>query len=137
MASIKKTVYFFCMNLNIDPVAGHVFKALSEMYSLNETDIKIDNTPVLKHSDDIGNEFYFVKTNKVLCHDYTHYLPVINHYFSDFDMAGLVTWHEGQNAPDKILSVHTTGDVDTGYFGNADPFYMHNLLWSLEKIELM
>ncbi|HBW37372.1 D-aminoacyl-tRNA deacylase [Desulfosporosinus sp. BICA1-9] len=133
MSSAKKVVYFFCMNSNIDPVAGHVFNALSEMYSLNETDINIDNNPVLKHSDDIGNEFYFVKTHKVVCHDYRHYLPIMNRYFSDFDMAGLVTWHEGQNAPDGILSVHTTGDVDSGYFGNVDPVYMHNLLWFLEK----
>ncbi len=133
MSSTKKAVYFFCMNSNIDPVAGHVFNALSEVCSLNETDINIDNNPVLKHSDDIGNEFYFVKTYKVVCHDYRYYLPIMNRYFSDFDMAGLVTWHEGQNAPDGILSVHTTGDVDTGNFGNANPVYMHNLLWSLEK----
>lgn len=133
MSSTKKAVYFFCTNLDIDPAAGHVFDAVSEMHSFVETSIIIDDYPVLKHLDDIGNEFYFVRTGKVVCHDYRHYLPIMNSYFSGFDMAGLVTWHEGQNAPDKILSVHTTGDVETGYFGNANPVYMHNLLWSLEK----
>lgn len=133
MSSTKKAVYFFSINLDIDPVAGHVFDALSKMYSLDETNIIIDDNPVLIHSDDKGNEFYFVRTRKVVCHDYRHYLPIMNGYFSDFDMAGLVTWHEGQNAPDRILSVHTTGDVDTGYFGNANPVYMYNLLLSLEK----
>lgn len=132
MYSNKKAVYFFCTNFDIDPVAGHVFNILSEDYNLNETDIIIDDNSVLKYLDDNGNEFYFVKTLKVVCHDYSYYLPIMNRYFSGFDMAGLVTWHEGQNAPDGILSIHTTGDVDTGYFGNANPCYMHNLLWSLE-----
>ncbi|MGI5838373.1 MAG: D-aminoacyl-tRNA deacylase [bacterium] len=133
MSTSKKAVYFFAVNPDTDPVAGHVFAALPEMYSLVETKIIIDDNPVLKHTDDNGNELYFVRTSKVVCHDYRHYLPIMNRYFSAFDMAGLVTWHEGQNAPDRIFSVHTTGDVDTGYFGNADPAYMHNLLLSLEK----
>lgn len=133
MSAAKKAVYFFSINLDIDPVSGHVFHALSKLRHLIETNIIIDDNPVLKHLDDKGNEFYFVRTNKVICHDYRYYLPIMNCYFSDFDMAGLVTWHEGQNAPDRILSVHTTGDVETGYFGNANPVYMHNLLLSLEK----
>lgn len=133
MISAKKAVYFLCINSDIDPMAGHVFDALSEIYKLVETQVTVDGYPVLKHLDDKRNEFYFVRTDKVVCHDYGRYLPIMNRHFSDFDMAGLVTWHEGQNAPDKILSVHTTGDVETGYFGNADPVYIHNLLLSLEK----
>ncbi len=57
----------------------------------------------------------------------------MNKHFSHFDMAGLVNWHEGHNAPDKVLTVHTTGDVNSGNFGNANPLYMHNLLWAMEK----
>lgn len=129
----KKAVYFFCANPDIDPVAGRVFNWLSQIYSLHETDIVIDDNPVMKYSDAAGNQYYFVKMNKVVCHDYNKYLPTINKFFADFDMAGLVTWHEGQNAPDKILSVHTTGDVETGFFGPANPLYMHHLLSSLEK----
>lgn len=129
----KKGVFFFCINPNIDPVAGNVLDAASGMYRMAETNIIIDDYPVLKYTDENENEFYFVKTNKVVCHDYRRYLPIMNSYFSDFDMAGLVTWHDGLNAPDRILSVHTTGDVDSGHFGNADPVYMHNLLLSLEK----
>ena len=86
MSSTKKAVYFFCTNLDIDPVAGRVFDALSEIYGLNETDINIDNTPVLKHLDDKGDEFYFVRTGKVVCHDYRHYLPIMNSYFQ------VLTW---------------------------------------------
>lgn len=133
MASYKKAVFFLCGDLGIDPVAGHVFNKLKIIYDLKRTDIIIDDKPVLKHTDKAGNEFYFAETHKVICHDYTYYLPIMNQYFSDSDMSGLITWHEGQNAPDKILSVHTTGDVDSGNFGNANPQYMHNLLWGLEK----
>jgi len=130
----KKAVYFFCTNPEyIDPVAGPVFKAVQKIHSLTETDIIIDNNPVLQYTDSIGNVFYYVQTNKVVCHDYTYYLPILNRYFSDCDMAGLVTWHDGQNAPDKILTVHTTGDVDTGCFGMANTVYMRNLLLCLEK----
>lgn len=128
----KKAVYFFCIGSGIDPVAGRVFEELEDMYHLHETGITIDDSPVLEYSDKEGNRFYFVRTHKVICHDYNNYIPVMNNHFSDFDMAGLITWHEGQNAPDRILSVHTTGDVETGCFGPANPVYMHNLLRCLE-----
>src|SRR5690606_7167394 len=38
--------------------------------------------------------------------------------------------------PDQVFSIHTTGDVDSGNFGKANPQYMHNLLISLEKHRL-
>lgn len=129
----KKAVYFFCNNANIDPVAGRVFNLLPEIYNLHETDIIVDDNPVLEYLDKEGNRFYFVRTRKVICHDYNNYLPIINNCFSDCDMAGLITWHGGHNAPDKILPVHTTGDVETGNFGPANPGCMHNLLLCLEK----
>lgn len=133
MTLSNKVVYFFCINPEIDPVAGHVFEALSQMYSLIETSTVIDEKPVLKCLDNKKNELYFVRTDECVCNDYRRYLPIMNKHFSDFNMAGLVNWHEGKNAPDAIFSVHTTGDVDSGYFGSANPLYMHNLLLSLEK----
>jgi D-tyrosyl-tRNA(Tyr) deacylase len=125
MSSDKKAVYFFCTKPGIDPVSGNVFDKLSELYNLQETNIIIDDSPVLSYSDEMGNRYFFVRTYKVVCHDYNHYLPIMNDYFSDFDFAGLVTWHEGQNAPDRIFSVHTTGDVESGFFGPANPLYIH------------
>jgi len=128
----KKAVYFFCIE-TIEHVAGNVFKAASESLPLEETDIQIDGNQVLKYTDHKENSFYYVPTNKVVSHDYFHYLPLMKQHFSDFDLAGIVTWHEGQNAPDKILTVHTTGDVDSGNFGPASPEYMRNLLLALER----
>lgn len=133
MSSPKKAVCFLCKEPNIDPVSSRAFNVLPELFPLVEAGFTVDDTPVRKHIDESGNEFYFVGTYRVVCHDYKAYLPVMNLHFSNFDMAGLVTWHEGENAPDKVLTVHTTGDVTSGIFGNANPRYMRNLLLSLEK----
>ena len=127
----KKAVYFFCIE-SIEHVAGNVFKAVSGK-TVEETDILVDGNRVLKEVDQKGNSFYYVPTNKVVSHDYIHYLPIMKQHFSDFDLAGIVTWHEGQNAPDRILTVHTTGDVDSGNFGPASPGYMRNLLLALDR----
>jgi D-tyrosyl-tRNA(Tyr) deacylase len=130
---MKRVVYFFCTGPDVDHVAFPVFESLRQLVKLEQTDIFVDEQPVLKQTDEKDNEFYFVRTHRVVCHDYPRYLPMMNQSFSDFDFAGLITWHEGQNAPDPIFSVHTTGDVDSGQFGNANPLYMHRLLWALER----
>lgn len=133
MNTPRKAVYFFCTGPAYDPVAGTVYRKLPEIYDLNKTDIVIDDNPVLSYTDSSGNVFYFVSTRKVVCHDYNNYLPIMNRFFSECDFAGLVTWHEGQNAPDRVLSVHTTGDAESGYFAPADPVYMRNLMLGLER----
>lgn len=128
----RKAVYFFCTD-PMDHVGGNVLSAASKEYPMEETDIVVDGQVVLKYTDTKGNSFFFVSTRKPVSHDYVHYLPIMNRHFSDFEVAGIVTWHEGQNAPDAILTVHTTGDVDSGNFGPASPEYMRNILLSMEK----
>jgi D-tyrosyl-tRNA(Tyr) deacylase len=132
----RKAVYYLCTNPGYpDPVAQPVFKAILETYDLDETDIIVDGHRVIRYTDEAGDAFYFVQTDKVICHDYPYYLPIMNKYFKDFDAAGLVTWHGGQNAPDKILTVHTTGDVESANFGPANSRYMRNLLLALDKFK--
>lgn len=132
MAQPRKAVFFFCVG-RIDPVAGKVFQASQEIFSLEGTDILVDDNPALKHTDGEGNVFYYVRTEKVVSHDYSRYLPIMRGSFRDCDLAGIITWHEGENAPDGILTAHTTGDVDSGIFGPADPESMRNLLLSMER----
>jgi len=43
-----------------------------------------------------------------------------------------VNWHEGANAPDRVLTVHTVGDVNAGVFPPAEPAYVRNFLRALE-----
>lgn len=133
MLDSKKAVYFFCADPTINAVAGNVFQASAALYTLAETDLVVDGYPVLGYTDPAGNLFYFVRTAQVINGNYERYLPVMNGHFADCDVAGLVTWHEGQNAPDAILTIHTTGDVDSGCFGSANSGYMRNLLLGMEK----
>jgi len=128
----KRAVFFFCGE-PIDPVAGRVLQASAQIHSLEETDMIIDEEPVRKYTDPSDNSFFLVRTQKVVSHGYDRYLPVMNSYFADFDVAGIITWHAGENAPDNILTSHTTGDVDSGNFGPANPQYLRNLLLAMEK----
>ncbi|MCR3957104.1 MAG: D-aminoacyl-tRNA deacylase [Gudongella sp.] len=134
---VKKVVYYMATKEDVDHVARRVYGMLEKSLQLEELDILVDGKPVMRYIDKNHYIYDFVRTDKVVCHDYRRYLPVMMERFSDYDVAGLITWHEGENAPDGILSVHTTGDVETGNFGKANPRFMHNILIALEKYRKM
>lgn len=48
-------------------------------------------------------------------------------------LPGVVNWHGGKNAPDKILTVHSTGDVVGKIFAPSNPIYLRNLLLAIEE----
>lgn len=135
MTHPKKAVYFFCTG-STDHVAGAVLEELCRLYPTEEAGLSVDGNPVLEYRDGEGNSFSFVRTARVVSHDYTTYLPLMTDHFSHCDLAGIITWHEGHNAPDGILTTHTTGDVDSGSFGPSDPESMRNLLLAMEKFRL-
>ena len=128
----RKAVYFFCRDLDEDPVASHVFAATLELFAPREAGFTVDGDPVLVAEGADGDSFFYVRTEVVMSHDFKRYLPVLNEHFGDFDFAGLVNWHGGRNAPDEILTVHSTGDVSTGNYGPVHPVYMRNLLLALD-----
>ena len=130
---MPRAVYFFCYDLERDPVATHVFQVSEDLFNLEDTGVSVDGFPVRAYQDDQGNEFVYVRTHEVISHDYPYYLPLLNEHFAEFDLGGVVNWHEGQNAPEKILCAHTTGDVPSGHFGPADPGLMRNLFLALEE----
>ncbi|HVF74371.1 MAG TPA: D-aminoacyl-tRNA deacylase [Acidimicrobiales bacterium] len=123
----RTAVYFFCRT-DADPVASRVLDVLVKLHAPAEVDVVVDGEPVLEHGDGAGNRFLFVRTDDVLSHDYPRYLPVLNEHFADADFAAVVNWHEGANAPDRVITVHSTGDVPTGYWSPADPGAMRNLM---------
>jgi D-tyrosyl-tRNA(Tyr) deacylase len=127
-----KAVYFFCRDLEIDPVAQRVFQALSSAFELEETGVEVDGLPVLCLAEG-GHEFHLCRTDKVLSHDYERYLPLLTRHFDGFDLAGLVNWHQGGNAPEAVFCVHTTGDVVAGAWGPADPALTRSLLLGVER----
>lgn len=134
MRENKKVVYYICDNHDWGYVSYLVWDILMEEVSLSPAGFTFDGREVMKYVDERKNEYYFAPTDIAVCRDYPKYLPVMNKYFGDFDMSGMVTWHEGINAPEKVITVHTIGDVNSGCFGPANPLYNHNLMWAMEKI---
>ncbi len=128
-----KAVYYFATNEGYGHVSRNVWNILREEGKLNErTDYDFDGREIYRYEEN-GNEFFFVSSEKAICLDYPRWLPFMNRYFADADMSGMVTWHEGGNAPANVLTVHSLGDVNSGNYGPASPKYMHNLLWAYEE----
>lgn len=131
----KKVVYYICDNKDWGYVSYHVWDILKEEgYLDKKVDLTFDGREVYKYVDEKNNEFYFVPTEIAICRDYPRYLPDMNKHFADFDMSGMITWHEGVNAPEKVITLHTIGDVNSGCYGPANPLYNHNIMWSMNKI---
>lgn len=128
----QKIVYFFCINNAIDPVAKNVLNYLMEHYTLVETDMVCDDHKVLSYENE-NYLFYCVQMDDVLSHNYQKYLPVMNKYFFDCVLAGVVNWHAGENAPSNILTVHSTGDVPSGIFATSNPTQVKCLFQSIER----
>jgi D-tyrosyl-tRNA(Tyr) deacylase len=128
----SKAAYFFCSDPEKDPVAHLVFREANRRLILEGAGFEVDGYEVLRHRDAYGNVYDLVRTADVLSHAYPQYLPILTAKFTDADFAGLINWHEGANAPSKILCAHTTGDVASGVYGTAAPQYTRNLLRALE-----
>jgi D-tyrosyl-tRNA(Tyr) deacylase len=127
----EKGRIFFCVDKNIDPVASNVFNYLQNNNDFIETKLIIDEFPVMEYNN--GDYFLFVRLTDVLSHNYIKYLPVLNQHFKEFDVAGVVNWHEGIHAPDRILTIHSTGDAPSGFFSKSSPAYFKNIFCSLEQ----
>lgn len=128
-----KAVYFICTNRNYGHVSYEVWDVLKDKgYLENRADFDFAGAPVYQYGKD-GHCFYFVSTDIALCRDYPRFLPDMNKYFADCDMSGMVTWHEGGNAPDNVLTVHSLGDMGSGIFGKAAPRFMRNLILAYER----
>ncbi|MCL1808517.1 MAG: hypothetical protein FWG42_01980 [Clostridiales bacterium] len=128
-----KAVYFFCTDTKIERVAPQVFESVCGLKKLTASEKNFDGKPVLEHVDYKGNLFSFVETSNVLCYDYAGYLPYMNELFGEYDFAGQITWHEGANAPERVLTVHSSGDVPSGVFGTASPLLFKNLIIAVER----
>lgn len=129
---MKKAIYFFCYDLEQDPVAKHIYDKLINGNEVMDTNITFDGKTVVAISNSNG-EYYLVKTNEVLSHNYGKYLPELNRHFGDFDFAGVINWHEGDNAPQQVMTIHSTGEVVDGVWGKAYAKLMRNYLVALDK----
>ena len=130
---MKKAVYFFCPLKELDVCAAGVMEKVKSLLPLQESGLVVDDMPAYMYVDGRGDRFDFVSCDYYLSHRYDKYLPMMNGHFADYDIAGYVNWHGGANAPDKVLTVHTIGDVITGKFAPSNPVYTKNLAVALEK----
>jgi len=126
-------VYFFCVGEGYDIVSARAFRAVEEIFHPRETDITVDGYPVLEHVDERGNRFCFMRQDMLVSYDFRRYLPALKEHFAGFDMAAEVNWHEGANAPDRVLTVHTIGDVEAGVFTPGEPHFVRGLMLALER----
>jgi hypothetical protein len=130
---MSRAAYFFCADLGRDPVAARVFAAAERVWSPRGTGVVFDGHEVLEFDTPQGHTCLLARLGDVLSHDYRRYLPALSTQFSDVDLAGLVNWHQGANAPDRALTVHATGDMASGEFGPASPGQVRGLLLGLEE----
>lgn len=130
---MKKAVYFFCPDPALDAVAAGVLNILKERLPLVESGLVVDGLPAYTYTDGRGNRFDFVSCANYFSWCYDVYLPMANAHFADYDVAGYINWHGGEHAPDKVLTVHTIGNVVTGHFAPSQPTYMRNLALALER----
>ncbi|HOO62914.1 MAG TPA: D-aminoacyl-tRNA deacylase [Synergistaceae bacterium] len=136
MSQHRSGVFFFCMEPGLHHVAAPVFEEVLRRYEPENTSVTIDGFPVLRGQDAWGNSLLFVRQKNLISYDFARYLPLLLEHFGSADMAVEVNWHAGTNAPDRILTVHSLGDVTRGIFCPAAPAYMRNLLHALEEERL-
>lgn len=129
-------VYFFCMDDTKDEVAPRVYAACEAELQLETTEMVIDGYPVTRHTLSNGSRLYFVRTKTVLCMAFDQYIDAINGLFSKCDLGVLVNWHGVANAPDRVLCIHTVGDVLSGTFGPSAPKLSTQLARRLERFRI-
>jgi D-tyrosyl-tRNA(Tyr) deacylase len=129
-----RAVYFFCNDLSKDPVAPHVYEEFLKVTAPIQTAITFDGSLIYECQDAFGNQYSFVATREVQSHQYARSFSEMTALFSNCDFAGIVNWHEGNNAPDRIFTVHSTGDVPSGIFAKSNPLLFRNLLRAIRSI---
>ncbi len=130
---MRHLVLAFCTDPLKDPVASHVLDRLlsSGIPWQDAGGGHVDGHPVL--SAIIGEtRCHLLQLEDVLGHDYLRYAPLVNERFGDADAVVVVNWHEGRNAPDRIFTVQTTGDMDSGCFSPVDPALTRALFLCVE-----
>lgn len=129
---MKKAAFFFCTDIAVDYVAPRVFSFVKEK-QLVETGAEVDGYPVLRETDSAGNVFDYVRTSEIVFCDYEPYKQLFETNFSDYDFLGIINWHNGTNAPDKVLTIHATGDVTSGVFLPSSGAHMKNFMCAMEE----
>lgn len=130
-----KAVYFFCQYLDKDPVAYRVYQECLRLYELKPSEKKLDGLEAWESSDENGNIFHFVLTTDTLSHEFDRHVESLNSLFpkEEFDFAGIVNWHGGNNAPDNIFCFHGVGHPASTDFALSHSQYLFNIANSINN----
>jgi D-tyrosyl-tRNA(Tyr) deacylase len=136
MSNLPSDAFFICVNPERDPCALHVFAALERLSNVVATGEDFDGYPVLVHRRADGTVAQIVRTRDVVSNDYGRYAAAMTAAFGHVRAAIVVNWHEGANAPDRVLTFHSTGDVPAGIFAPTDPNLFAGYTLALERERL-
>ncbi|WP_126220890.1 D-aminoacyl-tRNA deacylase [Burkholderia vietnamiensis] len=124
-------VLAFCTDLDKDPVSSRVLARLLASGIDWHADGVVDGRPIL-HTQSGAVRYSLLQLDNVFSHDYRRYAPLANSVFADADAIVIVNWHEGKNAPDRIFTIQTTGDMESGTFSPVDPAVTRGLFLAVE-----
>lgn len=128
---MKHIVLAFCTNLDKDPVSARVLARLLAVGIDWQVEGTVDGRPIL-HTQSGGVRYDLLQLDDVFSHNYRRYAPLVNTGFGDADAIVIVNWHEGKNAPDRIFTIQTTGDMESGTFSPVDPAIARSLFLTVE-----
>ena len=109
------------------------FRELEKLPGVTQTGSEFDGFPVLCSHRGDGGVALFVRTQDVVSNDYARYAGPLAERFGNIRLAVVVNWHEGANAPDRVLTFHSTGDVPSGIYGPTTPTLFSAYARALER----
>ena len=129
---MSEAVWWFSVGEGVHHVSRAVYARVEALFSPEPEGWVVDGYPVTRCRDRWGNTHRFLRTRTLVSYAFAEYLPLLRERFAEADLTGEVTWHAGDRAPDRVLTVHSIGDVPSGVFCPSDPEALRNLLESLE-----
>jgi D-tyrosyl-tRNA(Tyr) deacylase len=133
---LEPDVFFFCVDPGLDPCAPHVIRALEQLEGVRATAAEFDGLPILSARRTDGREALFVRTADVVSNDYARYADRLTERFGGARLAVVVNWHEGEKAPDKVLTFHSTADVVAGIYAPTTPSLFSAYVRAIERERL-
>jgi D-tyrosyl-tRNA(Tyr) deacylase len=119
-------LFLFCSDTTFDPVAPSIFKKALQLYQSSEKEHAW-------HASFQGHELIFLESTAFPSMIYPSIAPQLNTQFPDVDFIGLINWHEGGNAPNKIFCVHSTADVPSGTFAPSSGKILSAIIKAIES----
>lgn len=111
---MSEAVWWFSVGEGVHHVSRAVYARVEALFFPEPEGWTVDGYPVTRCRDRWGNTHRFLRTRTLVSYAFAEYLPLLRERFAEADLTGEVTWHAGDRAPDRVLTVHSIGDVPSG-----------------------